>query len=622
MERIPGLAPFALPRPRFPKSFLFAAVLLAAAVPSPLRALSWLVPGIANTAGANGTRFFSDLTIVNGGPADRDVTLSLIPGPATVLPPPLKYTVPAGETLRLDNVLGAAWLVSGTGAIRVSTDGPVTLFARTYNVAPGAVIPEVPSPTLGAALPIFEEASLLATGEEGHSGWVTQSSDPAKGDRTNAAVLFPEEAGGTATVTIVGPDGKVLGSGAFDAPQAAFLQKSVASFTTAEVSAGRILVRVTRGRAAAYTATADNGTGDLTIFPVERLPAAAGVAFSAVSSGVAQLPGRQGAFWQTEARLANPSGPGMLVTSYLLAGAALIPRRDFAVPAGATVAIPNLITSLFNLSGSASGAVLWKASAPLLIETRTSSIVNLSFAKGTAGSGQSAVGIDSYLTPEVPADLGDLRAGTFARTNLFLAAGPAGATCAFEARRLDGRLLGSARTSLPALGWGEFNLADLFAPVPLPDRVRVNVSVESGSADVEAAVVDSFTNDSVLYRALPRVALPRPPAPLPPGTWGAADGAEGLKVDAAKIVVDRWCRTGAFPQPLRLDALGRFAVIGDYVVNIGPVSGFTAILAGAADGQTATVSIFQLDGAPLDTPKTYALGMPYKIPPGPCPVEY
>ena len=93
-------------------------------------------------------------------------------------------------------------------------------------------------------------------------------------------------------------------------------------------------------------------------------------------------------------------------------------------------------------------------------------------------------------------------------------------------------------------------------------------------------------------------------------------------MDSAKIVVDRFCRTGTFSQPPRLDSLGRFAVIGDYVVSIGPVAGFTAILSGETNGQTATVSILQLDATLFDTPKIYVLGMSYKLLPGPCPIEY
>ena len=196
-------------------------------------ALSWIIPGVAGTIGANGTLFISDLMIVNAGAADRDVTLSLIPGPATIQPPSVKYTISAGKTLPLIGVLFAVWSVNGTGAIRVTADGPVTLFARTYNLQFFPLISEVPNLIIGAALPVFEEGSLLVPGEEGHSGWVTQSVDPTKGDRTNIAVAFPDEAGGAATAMLLAGDGKVFGTVAFESRESAFLQRSVVAFTAA-----------------------------------------------------------------------------------------------------------------------------------------------------------------------------------------------------------------------------------------------------------------------------------------------------------------------------------------------------------------------------------------------------
>src|SRR6266496_805647 len=166
-----------------------AGFLLAA---SPARAASWIVPGVANTPGANGSSFSSDVTLVNAGGSERTVTLSLIPGPGTADADSRSYLVGAGATLKFDNVLGSVWLLSGSGALRVVADGPVGIFARTYNLPRVAVIPERPAPTFGAGLPVVNEESLLQPGEIGHSAWVTQSSDPSRGDRTNVALAFAD----------------------------------------------------------------------------------------------------------------------------------------------------------------------------------------------------------------------------------------------------------------------------------------------------------------------------------------------------------------------------------------------------------------------------------------------
>jgi hypothetical protein len=109
---------------------------------------------------------------------------------------------------------------------------------------------------------------------------------------------------------------------------------------------------------------------------------------------------------------------------------------------------------------------------------------------------------------------------------------------------------------------------------------------------------------------------------LTSGTWGSLDGNEGLKVDSTKIVLERWCEGGTFPQPTRLDREGRFAVLGQYLISIGPGFGTTAILIGSTDGRTASLSVRLIDGSSRGSVKTYVLGTPYTLPPGTCPIEY
>ena len=594
-----------------------AALLLAVA---PVRGLSWIVPGVANAAGLNGARFSSALTIVNSGAADRTVTLSLVPGFGTPGVPDRAYVVAAGATLALENVLAAAWSIEGTGALRVSADGPVALFARVANLAGVVSIPENPPPAFGSALPVVDDASLLSAGQTGHSAWLAQSATSTSGERTNVAVAFPDQAGGAATLTIYNEQGTAAGSLSLDAAQPAFLQKSLGAFGAGAATAARVAVAVTRGRACAYTGAIDNVTGDMTIFPADPAPAGP---TAAVTSGAAQVPGVNGAFWQTEVHLFNPSG-ALVSGEATLLGAPAAATLFVSVLPGQTAMIPSLLTSGFHLSDPAVGSVVWSANGPLVIQTRTSSAAGAAFQKGSVGAAQSAIPLQAFQRAgDAPVDLADLAAGPFARTNLLIAAGPAGSTHTLEARDSEGRVLGTARQILKPLGFAEFALANLFALPSGAGRFRVRLSVESGSVNVQAAVVDAITNDPVFLETFPRPAVRSSTPPLPAGTWGSPDGGEGLLADATTIVVDRWCRKGTFPQPARLDAQGNFAVVGEYVLNIGPAAGFTAILSGKTDGRIVTTAIFRLsDGVSLDTPTTYVLGTPYTISPGPCPIEY
>src|SRR6266496_3816621 len=136
-----------------PRRLSLAALLVLAA--SSLRAAVWIVPGAANVAGVNGARFWARLTLVNSGGEDRNITLGLIPGPGTSRPADRAYTVAARATLVLDNVLDAAWSLEGTGALRISADGEVAVFARIANYPSVITIPENPLATFAGALPVF-----------------------------------------------------------------------------------------------------------------------------------------------------------------------------------------------------------------------------------------------------------------------------------------------------------------------------------------------------------------------------------------------------------------------------------------------------------------------------------
>ena len=61
----------------------------------------------------------------------------------------------------------------------------------------------------------------------------------------NVAVVFPDEAGGTAIVSLFDEIGAVVRSISYDSAVPATLQQSLSAFTTADVPAGRITVTVT-----------------------------------------------------------------------------------------------------------------------------------------------------------------------------------------------------------------------------------------------------------------------------------------------------------------------------------------------------------------------------------------
>src|SRR5262249_53455827 len=159
-----------------------------------------------------------------------------------------------------------------------------------------------------------------------------------------------------------------------------------------------------------------------------------------------------------------------------------------------TVEIRDTVQSLFGFSGSFEGAILWRADGPLLVSTRTRQRESLPV---TASPGVlAAVSLDRFrMNIDPPGTLGDLRQSDVAHTNLMAAAGAAGAPFDLDLLDEDGRMLDMTVRTLPALGWAQFPLDQLFpavfrAPISLP-RSRLRVRVETGSVHVTASVVDN-----------------------------------------------------------------------------------------------------------------------------------
>ena len=183
---------------------------------------TWTIPGTVNAGGLNDTRFVSDLAVTNPGSVPVQATISFIPAGSTT---PKQVTLNPGATVVYRNALDSLWGAQGAGATQVASDEPLLIRARTYNTAA--------SGTYGVALPVFADERLLDVGETAHSLWISQSADGRSGYRTNVAVVFPDDGGGSATVTVFDANGVEIGSQDYDLDAPGFQQFSVGSFAGA-----------------------------------------------------------------------------------------------------------------------------------------------------------------------------------------------------------------------------------------------------------------------------------------------------------------------------------------------------------------------------------------------------
>ena len=486
----------------------------------------WTIPGTVNAGGLNNTRFVSDLAVTNPGSVPTQVTISFVPANGTT---PKQVTLNAGQTVVYRNVLDSLWGAQGAGATQIASDLPLLIRARTYNTAV--------SGTYGVALPVFADDRLLDLGDMADSLWISQSADGSSGYRTNVAVVFPDDGGGSATVTIYDADGTELASQDYSLDAPGFQQFGVGSFAGA-VPVGRAKVVVTRGRAAGYSVVVDNVTGDSSLFAFEDLPAG----FQDVLvNGVARANGRNNTFFRTDGRFYNPGSTDATVTVAFHDNQNTNPApltQTFTVPAGKIRDVVDVLDSLLGLPVGSAGALRFKSDASVAILCRTSNVDPAGIKPGTYGAQQKPRQLLSFLmSADAGAVVTGIRQNGAFRTNIGFAAGADGADYALALKNTAGATVATATGSLGAFGWTQPNVQDLFPSVTIPDDATLLVRVTSGSVDVFDSSIDNASGDPVVTPIMPLPAEIPSSATIGPagGTIRSVDGVLTLKIPAGAL---------------------------------------------------------------------------------------
>ena len=164
------------------------------------------VPAAANAEGANGTQWRTDLQVKAMGDTGATFTVELlVTGADNSTPPTVQQSLAAGESLRLGNLLGSEFGVTGTAALRVTaTDGRVLVSSRTYNDDPGG--------TYGQTVPAVGDDSAVTFGGSATLIQLSRSADPATGFRTNLGFLNVTDGRVPVVVELFAADGSSLGA--------------------------------------------------------------------------------------------------------------------------------------------------------------------------------------------------------------------------------------------------------------------------------------------------------------------------------------------------------------------------------------------------------------------------
>jgi len=257
----------------------------------------WVVTSAKTSGGGND--YVTSLRIVNPNATAAPVDLYYLPRTDLVANSALgdnsgaakvSVTVPANQTLALDDVLASTFGVTGTGnsgGIRVEAPGtdaggrPLAVWVLSQTLVVNAKSSTGVSGTNGFAIPSQNQEQLVALGETAYVPYISGSPTSTSGYRTN---LFLLSANGTSNtvvdVTLRKSDGTTAGTktltlGKFSQTQINGLANFFSYTPAASETNMTALVTVTSGGPVATGASViDNAIGSISYSPPVKIPVA------------------------------------------------------------------------------------------------------------------------------------------------------------------------------------------------------------------------------------------------------------------------------------------------------------------------------------------------------------
>lgn len=353
-----------------------------------------LVPAIAHAVGVGGTRFQSDVRIVNASGLPIDYELSFTPSQTngTQTGKQLPLTIAPNDSKGLDDIV-KAWFGSGLlGEANLGTleirplngADPQATFAssRTYAVDVSSVTSnadcKVVRCTLGQFIPALGLDKFIGSISGDPLARISlqqlSNSPDSSGFRTNLG--FVEGSGAPATMLLTLRDGanNIIKQVERGLQPYEHQQTTVSAvFGPTTLSDGRVEVEVTSpsGKVSSYASVVDNSTTDpLLVFPVQAGRIAAQ---HYVLPGVAELDNGPSSNFHTDMRIYNAGSSAVTATLnfFPLGGGARPAAVTVQLPPGKVEAINNVLPTLWQRTGGGSVTVDAPGTASLVVTGRT-----------------------------------------------------------------------------------------------------------------------------------------------------------------------------------------------------------------------------------------------------------
>ena len=416
--------------------------------------------------------------------------------------------------------------LGGRDASPPGRDRPFLLRGVTANVAD-------PRGTYGLALTALREAEALRPGETGIAPWLTHTAAAGTGFRTNVAVALLEP-GTEALVTIVDDTGSRERRGAPRGGGAALLAavgRPSSPPTPRSRSAGSRCAS-SRGSAVAYAAVVDNVTGDGLLALARRVETPAALPTPLLLPGAARVPGANGTLWRTGLRLVNPGLVPVEVTLEVLGGGG---RASRASSRRAASSRRPTSSARSDIPEGSAGAVRVTAPERLSVLAATRN-VDPSGRPGPSPPRRSRPPEDALAGPGrvlvVHRPLGRLRHVGLPDERRVRRRSRRSARAGSSCGPPSGERLAEAGLEAGPSSWTQRSLSDWLGGAAVPRDATLEVTVESGSLDAYASVIDNGTGDPVILAPafLPSASCPPAgPAPLLSASSSAGRGRDARR---------------------------------------------------------------------------------------------
>jgi len=592
-----------------------------------------VIPTAARLAGEAGTRWRTDVMVVNPGTVEATYRIALlVRGQANPEPATLLRKLAPGEGEFLGDVLDGLFDTSGAAALRITASvGAVAVTSRTYNLlGEGNELGLPAGSSFGQFVPALTADDAIPAGDAGDLIQLSHDPSLAAGSRTNLILVNASDTRATVEVDLYLDDGTKLGSFTTDLEAWEYDQvnRVFERVTQDAVAGGYAVVRPTTPgvRVFAMASVVDNLTGDPISVPASRRSVLSETTINETLTipAAAHVRGAAGTNWRTDLAMANTARPPAFTTVQLL-------RRDQAntQPESETVVTmpgrsnryDDVLDSLFATEGA---AALRLSGAGIPVSSRTYNLLEAGNPQGlpagaTFGQYQAALpwstGVvvgERAMLPHLSHDP-TLKAGS--RTNLILVNNANRASdIEVELFLADGSSLGSFTTTLEAFEYRQINRVFERVTQQVVDSGYAIVTTSSpwGFFHAQASVVDNLTGDPITVDA---IATRRPkaagvvttfnslfdvlaPSGLAPGGYFEILRAPDLETTIDAMASDLPGRFGRTPNGFSSD-FGEGTEISSGVSVSGRLEMSLIDLDGSGGGLTGRV-VLSLDGFAID----------------------